>query len=213
MTVILQAVIDGEPRSKGRAKYNRATGQVYKGAEDRDGEERIAWEVKAQNPGLDLNDSHDLGVSLKFYCSDRQRRDIDNMTKAVFDALNGVAWRDDMQVIRLSAEIHRDGTESRTELEVFTVGESLEKDCIVCGKPLPRVRRRFDRAKFCSMECRNEYQRKGESVPCSVCGTVVYRQIGKIETNQDHFCSIECRSVGFKADPPRTRAKRKAEAD
>lgn len=43
---------------------------------------------------------------LVFYLPDRRRRDVDNLAGAVMDALNGVLWRDDSQIVRLVAEKH-----------------------------------------------------------------------------------------------------------
>lgn len=38
---------------------------------------------------------------------DRRRADADNILKGLLDALNGVAWRDDSQVTRLTMEVVR----------------------------------------------------------------------------------------------------------
>lgn len=43
----------------------------------------------------------DVAVSLSFYLPDHRRRDADNLSKAVLDALNGVIWKDDTQVQQL----------------------------------------------------------------------------------------------------------------
>lgn len=40
-------------------------------------------------------------VTLFFLLKDRRRRDLDNLSKAVLDALNGIAWVDDTQVVDL----------------------------------------------------------------------------------------------------------------
>jgi len=45
------------------------------------------------------------------------RPDVDNATKAVLDALNGVAWQDDSQVTRLVVEKSY-GTEARTTVRI-----------------------------------------------------------------------------------------------
>ena len=45
------------------------------------------------------------------------RPDVDNATKAVLDALNGVAWEDDSQVTRLVVEKSY-GTEARTTVRI-----------------------------------------------------------------------------------------------
>jgi Holliday junction resolvase RusA-like endonuclease len=45
------------------------------------------------------------------------RPDIDNLEKAVLDALNGVAWKDDTQVARVVKE-KTYGTEGRTTVRI-----------------------------------------------------------------------------------------------
>ena len=43
-----------------------------------------------------------LSVSIEASAPDARRRDLDNLLKAVLDALNGVAWVDDSQIARLA---------------------------------------------------------------------------------------------------------------
>lgn len=45
------------------------------------------------------------------------RKDIDNLEKAVLDALNGVAWHDDSQVVRV-VKSKSYGTEARTTVRI-----------------------------------------------------------------------------------------------
>jgi Holliday junction resolvase RusA-like endonuclease len=45
-----------------------------------------------------------IGLSMTFHLPDRRRRDVDNLAGAVMDALNGVLWRDDSQIVRLVVE-------------------------------------------------------------------------------------------------------------
>lgn len=49
---------------------------------------------------------HAICLTLVFRLPDRRRRDLDNLAGAVMDALNGVLWRDDSQIVRLAAEKH-----------------------------------------------------------------------------------------------------------
>jgi Holliday junction resolvase RusA-like endonuclease len=41
------------------------------------------------------------------FCYGNGGADLDNLVKAVLDALNGVVWEDDVQVVSMSARIHR----------------------------------------------------------------------------------------------------------
>lgn len=42
-----------------------------------------------------------LCVTLMFYRQDHRRCDVDNLSKAILDALNGVAYEDDAQIVQL----------------------------------------------------------------------------------------------------------------
>lgn len=47
-----------------------------------------------------------------------QKPDIDNFLKAIMDAGNGVLWKDDSQIVFLTASIQRDSDRPRTELTI-----------------------------------------------------------------------------------------------
>ena len=42
-----------------------------------------------------------LAVILEFYLGNERRVDLDNLSKAVLDGLNGICWKDDRQVVDL----------------------------------------------------------------------------------------------------------------
>jgi len=42
-----------------------------------------------------------LDVTIDFFMPDRRRVDLDNLSKAVLDALNGCLWEDDRQIVRM----------------------------------------------------------------------------------------------------------------
>lgn len=45
-----------------------------------------------------------LIAELSFYIPERRKGDLDNLSKGVLDALNGLVWGDDGQVVRLVAQ-------------------------------------------------------------------------------------------------------------
>jgi crossover junction endodeoxyribonuclease RusA len=61
------------------------------------------------------------------YFADRRPRDIDNVVKAMSDALNKVAFDDDNQVVKVSAEKRVDPSSPRTEVTVQWLGERAVK--------------------------------------------------------------------------------------
>jgi Holliday junction resolvase RusA-like endonuclease len=59
-----------------------------------------------------------VGVAVNFGL--RGKGDIDNLAKSVLDALNGVAYHDDSQVVWLQSELQRGGDEY-TIITIYTV--------------------------------------------------------------------------------------------
>lgn len=62
-----------------------------------------------------------IWLSVRFYRSTHRRCDLDNLAKTVLDALNGVAYADDSQVIQLEAYKFVDAANPRTEVTVREV--------------------------------------------------------------------------------------------
>jgi Holliday junction resolvase RusA-like endonuclease len=62
-------------------------------------------------------------VSIQFYIHKGQTPDIDNLIKAILDGLNGIAWQDDKQVVRVIAERIVAGSKEseRAEIEIMVV--------------------------------------------------------------------------------------------
>lgn len=52
-----------------------------------------------------------------FYFANKKLPDLDNLIKAISDGLNGLAWEDDRQVVRIEAERRQD-KEERAEIEI-----------------------------------------------------------------------------------------------
>lgn len=80
-----------------RSKFKNKQAQRYLAYK-----EQIGWEAKAAGVRL----SHGpFQVSAKLFidCS-KPDMDVDNLGKAIMDGMNGIAWHDDRQVIRLEVE-------------------------------------------------------------------------------------------------------------
>jgi Holliday junction resolvase RusA-like endonuclease len=118
----LSIVIPGKPQGKDRPRFVRATGRVYTPAETLRAEERIraAWReaggpvwggplsvfvtVSTPRPkGHYLKGGGLSAEGRRRRYPDNQKPDLDNVLKLCLDALNGHAFKDDVQVIQAHA--------------------------------------------------------------------------------------------------------------
>lgn len=88
--------VPGAPVPKQSFRYSRTGGYT---------DPRVtAWQstiaYHAEKEGVTLT-SKPVKVGLLFLLKTKRRVDCDNLSKAVLDALNGVAWADDKQVVDL----------------------------------------------------------------------------------------------------------------
>jgi len=202
--VYINLALDLEPVSKSRARISPAEytqigaarikvkeAHGYTGARLRDYENKIGWLLR--QAGVRLNDVDDLGVHAIFHVRGNQRRDIDNLLKALLDACTGVAWRDDSQLTRITSEMIRASDHPRTELAVFVVCRRGQ-GCARCGTALP-IGKISNKSVYCSKACYDAEQQRGAYRECFACGTTVYRQADKAAAERV-FCSPECRAAG-----------------
>lgn len=61
--------------------------------------------------------SGDVALTVRFYRA-RKSGDLDNRLKAIGDALNGIAYLDDKQIVEIHAYRHDDPENPRVEIEV-----------------------------------------------------------------------------------------------
>ncbi len=107
MTVILNLTVPGEPVPKARPRV--VNGHAYTDARTAAAEQKIGWLAKEALGGGFEPVRGPVHLSLRFMRKSRRRADCDNFQKLVQDALNGIVWVDDFQVIGW------DGTIKQTE--------------------------------------------------------------------------------------------------
>jgi len=95
-------VVPGEPRSKERPQWNN--GRAYTPPKTRAAEKVVREAYVAKYPTTKLEGS--LEVDVEFYMESWRRKDLDNMEKLVLDALNGVAYDDDSQIVVKTSSKH-----------------------------------------------------------------------------------------------------------
>jgi len=95
--------VDGEPRAKQSFRASRKGGRGFTPAYIKAWQSDVGWCAQQALRRLEMIDpiEGNLTVELTFFLGDARRTDLDNLSKAVQDGLNNVAWIDDRQNITL----------------------------------------------------------------------------------------------------------------
>jgi len=78
--------------------------------------ESYQWQAKSQWHAKPL--TRGLKLTLRAYFGTKRTQDIDNFNKLVLDALTGIVWEDDSQILELHIYKDYDKQNPRIELEV-----------------------------------------------------------------------------------------------
>ena len=196
-SIRVNCIIDGEPLSKQRPRMvMNKNGGVYTPKQTKEAEELVGWTIKTSTSSLFPDADSSFGVRLRFYQKTNQRRDIDNMTKLIFDACNGIVWGDDRQVVSLFAEVIRGASQPRTELCIYVadniIAERLFQKCPICDKKFRVYPSWKGKHLYCSRKCSVVGRRQGINQACANCGTVIYRAPHR--HSERVFCSMKCKS-------------------
>lgn len=111
--------IPWQPHAKMRPKVSRGGRRTHQDPQDAAAEKRTRefFALDAIECGMVLMQDN-VAVTLKFYRASAQCVDLDNLVKHFLDSANGMVWIDDVLVTRISAELHLDRTNPRTEFVV-----------------------------------------------------------------------------------------------
>ena len=103
---MIRFIISGQPVAKGRPRLGR--GMVYTPAKTVAYEKVVALAAKAAMRGNTPPIIGPVSVDIKFFLARPKsnkstepvvKPDIDNLAKSVCDALNGIVWKDDSQIV------------------------------------------------------------------------------------------------------------------
>jgi Holliday junction resolvase RusA-like endonuclease len=103
---MISFIIPGQPVAKGRPRLGR--GRVYTPAKTVAYEKVVALAAKAAMRG-NMPITGAVSVGIKFFLARPKsnkstepvvKPDIDNLAKSVCDALNGIVWKDDSQIVQ-----------------------------------------------------------------------------------------------------------------
>lgn len=118
MELIVGIVVLGQPVPKARPRV--VEGHTYTPQRTKAYEELVGWTVRQRFPEIQPDGEHEYRVHATFYMDGRRRCDVDNLAKAgALDALNGIIWADDSQVVDLRAQVFRGSDDPRLELLIW----------------------------------------------------------------------------------------------
>ena len=89
----------GEPRPKQSFRYS-SKGGGYTSPNIKAWQETVAWQAKTAVQGSEYMTGN-LEVSMIFRLGNKRRVDLDNLSKAVLDAMNEIVYKDDNVVVKL----------------------------------------------------------------------------------------------------------------
>lgn len=118
----LEIFIPGKPMGKGRPRFNRKTGNVYTDAKTVAKEREISALAQiamiGRKPFLGA-----MSMQIDLYMKGERttKVDGDNAAKLVMDALNGVVYGDDKQVVDLRVIKHGKSASEQTRVEVEAI--------------------------------------------------------------------------------------------
>ena len=115
----LTFTVEGPPRPKQRPRLGKG-GRVYTPAATLAYERQVArcCLVARQAAGIGPRHLGPVEVTCAFYLPTARRVDADNLIKSCLDGMNGVAYDDDSQVVRVTASKDVDRTRPRTVVTV-----------------------------------------------------------------------------------------------
>jgi Holliday junction resolvase RusA-like endonuclease len=125
MTQRVAFVVQGNPIPKARPRVVLREGQrprAYTPRQTKAYEAEVAWAAKQAMRGR-TPFAGPVGMTLKFYRATRARADGDNLEKAIADAMNGLVYLDDDQVVECHRYKRLDRQWPRVEVEVWEVEE------------------------------------------------------------------------------------------
>jgi Holliday junction resolvase RusA-like endonuclease len=111
---MIRVTLEGPPPLINRS-YKVGNGGFYKDSEQKVRQEAYQWQAKAQYRLKPLRGP--LSVVYEFYYS-RANTDWESGVKGTQDALNGILWMDDVQIIEATVRKFHDSKKPRVEIIV-----------------------------------------------------------------------------------------------
>lgn len=100
------------PPSANRYWRRGANGTTYVSDEAQEYKDAVYYQLIRQRPV-----DGDMKITMRIYRA-RKSGDLDNRIKIVLDALNGIIYHDDKQIVEIHAYRHDDAKRPRVEVEI-----------------------------------------------------------------------------------------------
>jgi len=116
------------------------------------------------------------------------------MVKLVSDACNSLVWKDDAQVVALTASLERGAAEAFTAIQIEVVGalQHLTRVCGRCGAQF-RSYPSWGERPFCSAACAAQSQRRRVTINCQHCGAPF--EVPAARGKLARYCSVACKAA------------------
>lgn len=117
-----QITLKGEPRSTSHLYKSVCRGSyptVYMSAAGKALKESYQWQAKSQYKRKVLKGELEIWITI--YFGTKRKSDWDNFHKISMDALSGIVWEDDSQVVEAHISKRYDKKEPRIEVEVSMI--------------------------------------------------------------------------------------------
>lgn len=110
-------VVEGQPVPKARPRVTKHG--TYTPRRTREWQQLVGWQYKMEKgPML----KGDVALDVTLHRRGRRRADWDNLGKAVADALNGIAYNDDRQVVDAHVRVVYGADAPRAEVTLREIG-------------------------------------------------------------------------------------------
>ena len=104
--------VPGRPVPKERPRFNTRTGHAYTPRRTQEYESRVGWHARLARVPMSEGD-----VAVKITLYGKRRSDADNCAKSILDSLQGIAYVNDKQVVRLQVEWQQGDERAEIEIE------------------------------------------------------------------------------------------------
>lgn len=123
----IKIVVPSEPIPAARTRFSGHVYQPKRNREFREVVQQAARLAMGNRPPLQGEVAATVKLYRRYRPTTRNYGDADNHLKAILDALNGIVYLDDAQIVRCLVEKFTDKEDPRAEIELVTLSPQVAK--------------------------------------------------------------------------------------